>query len=309
MTYTKLTPTRRSLLGHTRLWLAPDHILLLTSTRFAEDYKRFAFSDIQAIVVTDQPSQRFLQILMILAAIAWTCFFFLVSSPFAKGTFLVTGALALLWPILDIARGPRCRCTIHTRVSKEPLPPVYRIRIARKFLAAVRSRIEAAQGVLTADLPEIPTPAPEPALPDLVSTPGYVPEILFGLFLVNAVVIWASTQFTKVPEFPGLLLTTLFAELLLIVVALLRRKGRDPRVITYIVIAVALVGFAYDVNTIAHGLFGWYTTVLQKAKSGDRSYTAISLFPAGRGAVIASSWRAVAGVVGLAAAFLERRKR
>jgi hypothetical protein len=311
--YTKLTPAKRRLFGYTQLWLAPDHILLLISTQFAEDYKRFAFSDIQSIVVTQLPSRVVPQVIMIVAALAWTCLWFTVNSAFAKGAFAVTGALALLWPIVDIARGPRCRCYLHTRVSGELLAPVSRMKTARKVLAIIRPMTEAVQGVLPAEQPaaaEIPSTPWEPRPPEIVSSPGYVPEVLFELFLINALVIWASIHFPKIPEISSLLISSLVAEVLLIVVALARRGGRDTRVVIYVVMVLALVGIASDVMPIGRSLLSWYTSVIEKAKHGDKSTPFIVLFqPADRGAVIAYTWRAAAGAFGLAAAFFERRKR
>jgi len=310
--YTKLTPAHRTIAGHTRLWLAPDHILLLISSRFAEDYKRFAFSDIQSIVVTELPSRLVPQIIMILAALAWMSLWFAVDIPFFKRTFLVTGALALLWSIIDIARGQRCRCFLRTRVSTELLAPVSRMNIARNFLRTVRPLIETVQGVLPSqsfDIIETPPTPWEPAPPEIVSSPGYVPEVLFTLFLINAVLIWASVQFPKIPEIPGILMSSLFAELLLIVVAMFRRKGNDSRIIIYVVMVVCLIGFAFDTVTMSRELFGWYMQVLDKAKSSDKSATFIKLFSSSsQRTTIAYTWRAAAGVLGLAAAFYERRK-
>ena len=218
--------------------------------------------------------------------------------------FAVTGALALLWSVADIARGQRCRCYLHTRVSKELLAPVARMNIARKVLAAIRPRIEAVQGALSPqqlDTMETPYVPWEPAPPELTSSPGYVPEVLFAVFLVNAVLIWASVRFPKIPEIPGVLINTLFAELLLIIVALIRRKGRDPRVIIYVVIGFSLLGFGFDLVTISRQLFSWFSTIAEKTKNGDKSTTFMWLFSSsGRGAMIAYSWRLVAGVVGLA---------
>jgi len=311
--YTKLTGRDPGITGYSQLWLAPDHILLLTSTRIVEEYKRFAFSDIHSIVVTELPSRVVPQVIMIFAALAWMGLLFTVDSRFAKGCFVLSGALALLWPIRDIARGQRCRCFLHTRVSGERLAPVYRMKTARAFLAAVRPRIEAVQGMLREELPqaiETPWTAREPSPPQVVSSPGYVPEILFALFLVNAVLIWALVRFPKVPELSGVLLNSLFAEALLIVVALVRRRGRDARVVIYVVMVLAIVGLVFDAGTISRQLFGWYMTVLDKAKNGDKTTTFITLFPsAGRKAMIAYCWRAAAGAIGLSAAFYERRKR
>ncbi|HTB14210.1 MAG TPA: hypothetical protein VK752_21710 [Bryobacteraceae bacterium] len=311
--YTKLTPTKRGVFGYSRLWLAPDHILLLISSQLAEDYKRFSFSDIQSIVVTELPSRLVPQVIMILAALAWMSLWFAVDIAFFKWMFAVTGAAALLWSIRDIARGQRCRCYLHTRVSKELLAPVARVKIARQFLAVVRPRIEAVQGTLSMqqlDTMETPYVPLETEPPKIASSPGYVPEVLFAIFLINAALIWAEVRFPKVPEIPGVLINSLLAEALLIVVALVRRRGRDPRVIIYVVIALSILGLGFDLVTISRQLFSWYMNVLDKTKNGDKSTTFVYLFSsAGRGAVIASSWRAVAGVAGLAASFYERRKK
>jgi hypothetical protein len=309
--YTKLTGRNRRLFGHSQLWLGPDHILLVDSTRFAEDYKRFALADIQSIVVTEQPSNIVLQIVMILAALAWMSLWFAVDSKFGKWFFEVSGALALLWPIVDIARGPLCRAFLYTRVSRELLEPVNRINASRRFLATVRPLIEAVQGVLPPQpfYAEIPSVSSEPPPPEIAPSPGYLPEIVFGIFLLNAVLIWASVQFPKAQELAGLLLNTLFVELLLIVIALVRRRGRDPRVIVFVVLGLAIVGIGYDFVTIAGELYGWFTSVQDNAKAGNKSVIFMRLLPStGYRTIVAISWRAAAGFIGLAASFWERRK-
>ena len=37
--------------------MAPDHVLQVKSSRFAEQYQRFAFANIQAIVITALPDR------------------------------------------------------------------------------------------------------------------------------------------------------------------------------------------------------------------------------------------------------------
>lgn len=308
--YTKLTRRNRTLSGYTQLWVTSDHILQVNSTRIAEEYKRFAFSDIQSIMVAERPPVIVLQGILIAAAFACGALWFRTDSVFARWTLAASGALALLILAVDLARGPRCRCYLHTRVSSERLTSVSRMRIARRFLSTVRPSIEAVQGVLTAEPQmEVEPAASEPPPPALTSSPGYLPEILFATFLLNALLIWAAAQFPKATEIPGVLLTTLFGEMLLILVSMLRRPGRDARILVYIVIAISIAGAGFDLTTIVRETFGWYMTLLTKAKNGDKSIPSLSIFPPGsRQAIIAYSWRAVAGVCGIAAAFYERRK-
>jgi hypothetical protein len=306
--YTKLTPRHRTPGGYTQLWLAHDHLLLLTNSRFSEEYKRFSFADIQAIVVTQLPSQLVLQIVMLLAALAWMSLWFAVDSKFAKWTFEITGAFALLWPLVDIARGPRCRCFLRTRVSGEFLPPVSRIKTADNFLALIRPVIESVQGPLIAPV-VLESPA-EPPPPDLSVLPGYLPEFVFGTFLLNALVLWAATRFPNIPELPAVLMNTLFAEFVLIIVALFRRKGRDPRMVIYVILALSLIGVGFDLVTFCGEIVGWYMKTLEKAKNGDKTITPLTFLPkSGTRIIVAYAWRALAGVVGMTAAFYERPKR
>jgi hypothetical protein len=310
--YSKLTRRHRGGFGYSQLWLGPDHILLLNSSRIAEEYKRFAFADIQSIVVTELPSRTVAQVVLTIAALAWMALWFAVQTPFAKWSLLVTGAIGLLIPIVDIARGTRCRCYLHTEVSQEHLAPVSRTKIAQKFLASVRPAIEGVQGVLPqAEIAaiEVPFVTAEPAPPEIVTPPGYLPEILFGTFLLNAILIWLTIRLPKANEVTAVLINTLGAEVILIVVAGFRRKGRDPRVIVYTIIALAVLGLGFDGATVVRGLGGWYMGLIEKARNGDRSITPLSIFPPGaKETIIAAVWRAVAGIGGLAAAFYERRQ-
>jgi hypothetical protein len=308
--YTKFTGRNRGLSGYTQLWLAPDHLLLVKSSRFSEEYKRFSFADIQSIVITETPSRIVLQVIMILAALAWMALSFAVDSPAGKWAIEISGVLALLIPIIDITRGTRCRCVLHTRVSKEPLAPVSRTRIARNFLAGLRPRIEAVQGAVPEEgvAAQVPDQAWEPPPPEVPNSPGYLPEVLCGTFLINAVLIWMTVKFPQASEIAGVLINTLIAEVLLIVVILVRRKGRDERVIIYALIVLGLFGVAYDAVTITKGIGTWYLTVLDKAKNNDKTITPMFLFVRGSaGPKIASAWRVFIGLGGLVAAFFERR--
>src|SRR6185503_16307515 len=49
--YRRLPGRESGLLSYSRLWLGPDHLLLARTTFFSEEYKRFYFRDIQAIVM------------------------------------------------------------------------------------------------------------------------------------------------------------------------------------------------------------------------------------------------------------------
>lgn len=309
--YTKLTGRSRGFFGFTQLWLAQDHLMLLDSTRFSERYQRFSFGDIQSIVVTEASSVIVLQVMAVLAALGWMALWFAVDSRFGKWSFAVTGAIALAFAILDIARGPRCRCVLHTRVSKEPLAPISRMRVARKVLAELKPRIEAVQGVLPPSLePFGQTEPSQAAPPETPSEPGYLPEIVCALFLVNGVLIWATLRFPQVQELGGILLNSMVAQFLLVIVALLRRKGRDQRFLVYVAMVLGLLGIGLGAAAMVQGLGSWYMTVLEKAKHNDRTITPLKVFTdPGAVRLAVPVWCAAAGILGLAAAFWERRSK
>jgi len=55
--YVRLPGRRSGLLRRETLWLGSDHLLLVRSTRFNEDYRRFYLADIEALVVQHRPAR------------------------------------------------------------------------------------------------------------------------------------------------------------------------------------------------------------------------------------------------------------
>ncbi len=146
--YRKLPGRRRGFIKGSSVWMGSDHLLLVNSTRFREEYKRFYLRDIQAIVVAGAP--RFeLSTRAALAGLIWVLWYFLFRNR-------AEWAPAVLWSALIIAAGAwlfigaarSCRCRIYTAVSRDDLPSVNRIWVARQFLAAVEPRIGQAQGIV-----------------------------------------------------------------------------------------------------------------------------------------------------------------
>lgn len=306
--YRRLTGRRRTLLGFSQLWLAPDHILLVTSSRFVEQYQRFALPDIQAIVVTAMPDQTLLQTAAGATAISWTLLLLVVSSVFAKVFFAVTGTIALLAVLIDVLRGQRCRCHLHTTVSREFLVPVSRIATARKVLDTVRPAIEMVQGPLP---PETVFETPSAtATPDrsseLPHARGYLPEVLFSLFLVNALAIMLNARFPRL-EAANVLPTTLFCEFFVLIVALVRRGSRDPRRIIYalMVLAIALVG--WDAIGVTRHFGNWWLSLVMDI--GRRGSPPVGIAPPvmfdQKDVLLAAAWRIALGLAGLLAARLE----
>src|SRR5882724_5200603 len=118
--YRQLTGKRRRLHLFTQLFLAPDHLLLVRSSRFEERYQRFYFKDIQALVVTGLPSRTWLQAsLSILAAAIFLLALTVI--PIAGWRVLVgmIGVIPAVIAFADYIRGERCSMILKTAVSNE----------------------------------------------------------------------------------------------------------------------------------------------------------------------------------------------
>jgi len=308
--YRRLTGRHRTLTGHSQLWLGPGYLMLLKSTRFVEEYQRFAFSDIQAIVVTRLPERTVFHVGAVATAIAWTLGALAVSSIFAKGFFGVTGVLALAAIFADIARGPRCRCHLYTAVSRELLAPVSRMRTAAAFLSQLRPEIEAVQGRLPSEVIGLTDPvgAPEPVErpPDVPDAPGYLPEALFALLLVNALLVLMDIRFPQT-EASSVLLSTFAAEVVIGVVALFR-QARDPRRFIFILVIVAILCMGWDMVGLGRSVGTWFGAIAESARRQQSTPPTFSWAPSQQAAMFAYGWRLAAGVIGLGTAYYERRQ-
>ena len=197
-----------------RLWLGSDHLLSSDSTGYTEEYRRFYFRDLQAIILRRTDRGRnwtaglaFLTICFALAGYAL--------GPVGAAVLWSLAALLLLSLAINAARGPTCTCHLQTAVQFEELPALGRVRAARKALAQLRAVIEETQGVLSGEevarrlQDQVPTmgaqdqPAPvrvirSATLPGGVSAPtnpytGHFHTWLFGLLLLTSA--WTVLDF------------------------------------------------------------------------------------------------------------------
>lgn len=198
MNYRPLTRKRRVLGGSSRLWAADDHVLLVTSNLYTETYRRFRLEDIQALVITERPSQAVLQYSVLALLCAFMLVFVLAATSVAGRT-----ALAILFTpfviasLVDILRGPRARCTLVTAVTQLELPPVSRLRVAEKLVAELAPAIDALQGSIPAEarIPAPPVPAYEtPELPKPKRNVWLYP-VLFGALLFGTALSSAGFWF------------------------------------------------------------------------------------------------------------------
>ncbi len=196
--YRKLPGQRRGFLRGSSVWLGPDHLLLVKSYRFREEYKRYHFKDIQAIAIAQVPRFHFstrsagIAVLWIIAL--------LLSNRFSYGAPLLWIAAAALFAAwIYVSESRSCICRIYTAVSADELPSVYRTWVAARFLRDVESRVAEVQGEFApgwtefvenhgvgpgAELPAVPAD-PAAAFPSPDSpAPGAAPRA--GLYVLLA---------------------------------------------------------------------------------------------------------------------------
>jgi hypothetical protein len=205
--YRKLPGRRRGFLKGASVWLGPDHLLSVKSLRFREEYKRFHLRDIQAIVVAR--GARFLFSTPDgLIVVLWLAVYFAARgrAPWVSPVLWAAAAgLAGSWLYVSIAHG--CTCRIHTAVSRDPLPSIYRTWTAHKFLDQVEPLISQVQGVVEGNwvdsvvvpshpLPPLlrdPAPTPVPGRSHTLASDLFVAS-LFADAALNLLTLYSTTR-------------------------------------------------------------------------------------------------------------------
>jgi hypothetical protein len=141
----KLPGHRRGIINGASAWLAPDHILLVTSHRFKEEYKRYYLRDIQAIAIA-RASSYHLSSRSLFIGLLWTIALIASFRNSSMTLWVWLSALVLVGAWVYLAAESSCIGRIYTAVSSDPLPSVYRTWTARKFLEMIEPRIRDVQG-------------------------------------------------------------------------------------------------------------------------------------------------------------------
>lgn len=154
---------------YSRLYLAPDHLMLVGSSTWNESYRRFFFRDIQAFIIKKSHWG-------LLYSALWTLMFFLVAAIAVQvddvGA-VVTWGIACVFLVglgTNIARGPTCVCLIQTAVQTTRIAPLNRVRRAQRFLEQLKPLLAQAQTPATptptsshSGMPPADTPNPTPS--------------------------------------------------------------------------------------------------------------------------------------------------
>jgi hypothetical protein len=131
------------------LYLGDDHILAVDNHSFSEDYRRFYFADIQAIITRKTRGGAVWSIVLaFMIACSLAAALFLEKESIRIFSWSLSGAfLAIL--LINILRGPSCICHILTAVQEDQLPSLHRLRLALRVIDILRLAIEKVQGRLS----------------------------------------------------------------------------------------------------------------------------------------------------------------
>ena len=154
--YRRLPGRQAGLFSYSRVWLGPDHLLLARTSFFSEEYKRFYFRDIQAVVTRRTERREILSVIFAFTAIFFGVLSVFTDSGWRSFLFVMTGTV-LFALLVNWLRGPTCVCHLRTAVQIEELSPLKRFRATRKVIERLKPNIEKAQGPLA---PELLRPKP-----------------------------------------------------------------------------------------------------------------------------------------------------
>jgi hypothetical protein len=166
--YKRLSRPAMSVGTYSSLWLGPDHLLLVVSNGYTEEYRRILLRDIRGIF-TISASARSVTWQIIWIALMVICGLVALfgamtgSSPYISSVLLVLALVGLIWNML---LGEGCKVYAVTGVQTVQLPSLIRWKKARKVLHDIEPLITAAQRDLMPVRVEAEPPmaAPPPAM-------------------------------------------------------------------------------------------------------------------------------------------------
>lgn len=163
--YTRLSRPAFAVGSYNSLWLGPDHLLLLTSTGYTDEYRRILLRDIQGIFLIESARHATWQVIWIAISLifGFTTIASLLyrSPPYISVVLLALALIALGWNYL---MGKGCKVYAITGVQTVQLPSLVRWKKARKVLGRLEPLILAAQKAVV-NVPvvmAIPEPPPLP---------------------------------------------------------------------------------------------------------------------------------------------------
>ena len=234
--YTRLPGKKKNfLIGFYTLWLGTDHLLYIFSRFGIEDYKRFYFKDIQAVITRRTATGKIQNLVLFII-----CILFSLTALYWKGGWSVfnwsMAGLMAIFLVINWLRGPTCVSHLQTAVQAEKLHSLYRLKTAKKVMNRLRLLVEHVQGKLAREdviekVVKASTVKISPVSTDMPDLPTgqdgmKVHQILFAILIFDGLVTYLDLFYNQVT-------ITLFGTIIsmaacvLVIIALVRQHGSN----------------------------------------------------------------------------------
>jgi hypothetical protein len=160
--YHKLPGSKKGfLIGKYTLWQGSDHLLQIFSRVGVEEYKRFYFNDIQAVITRKTAVGTIQNIVMGFLVLIFTLPAIFFDQGWSLFYALVAAAMLLLL-VVGLFKGPTCKTILMTAVQTEKLHTLHRLKTTSKVMDRLRVHIHQTQGTLKREaLNKMPAQSPK----------------------------------------------------------------------------------------------------------------------------------------------------
>ena len=133
------------LVGYYTLWQGSDHLLQIYSRLGIEDYKRFYFNDIQAIITRKTATGKIENFVLGVLAGLFGLLGVISGAGWSFFWAIIAGVMAFFL-LINFFKGPTCETYLMTAVQTEKLHSLHRIKTTQPVMNRLRSLIEQRQG-------------------------------------------------------------------------------------------------------------------------------------------------------------------
>ncbi|MEJ2731061.1 MAG: hypothetical protein P8185_21575 [Deltaproteobacteria bacterium] len=133
------------LVGYHTLWQGSDHLLQVYSRLGIEDYKRFYFNDIQAIITCKTAAGKIENFVLGVLAVLFSLLGVISGGGWSFFWAIIAGVMALIL-MINFFKGPTCETYLMTAVQTEKLHSLHRTKTTQSVMNLLRSLIEQRQG-------------------------------------------------------------------------------------------------------------------------------------------------------------------
>lgn len=245
-------PGSAGLISRKRLWMGPDHLLSVRSNVLSQEYRRFYFADIEALIIAEveNPARFYGAILSVIAVVLT------LGLAVAAHTIIAVlcGLIAIGLGVFTLTR-PLMRCSLQTRVSRELLPSLKRLETARRVFGMLQSEIEKVQGGLPPESISGRSHVEGPILPPPLH--AYKGSMHYATFAAMFAVVLLTPLRLNFPStaIANMLAGTHIGMVILAIIAAMKQHGaaisRTARTVIAITLAWAAASFVTEQVIVA----------------------------------------------------------